>query len=122
MNVFKELSSIVHTELEQMTETGELPPGLELGGLTVEPPRDPAHGDVATNAALALARPAARKPSDIAEPLAQRLAGRDEVVSAEVAGPGFINLRLAPAFWQDHLAALLAAGRAYGDSQMGGGE
>ena len=107
MNVFNELSSIVHDTLEQMIEAGELPPGLDLGAPTVTPPRDPAHGDVATNAALALAR---------------RLTRHDEVASAEVAGPGFINLRLAPAFWQGHLAALLAAGPAYGDSQLGGGE
>jgi arginyl-tRNA synthetase len=105
-----------------MIEAGELPPGLDLGAPTVTPPRDPAHGDVATNAALALARPAGRKPRDIAEPLARRLTRHDEVASAEVAGPGFINLRLAPAFWQGHLAALLAAGPAYGDSQLGGGE
>ncbi|MDP6272155.1 MAG: arginine--tRNA ligase [Alphaproteobacteria bacterium] len=122
MNVFNELSSIVHDTLEQMIEAGELPPGLDLGAPTVTPPRDPAHGDVATNAALALARPAGRKPRDIAEPLARRLTRHDEVASAEVAGPGFINLRLAPAFWQGHLAALLAAGPAYGDSQLGGGE
>ncbi len=105
-----------------MIEAGELPPGLDLGAPTVTPPRDPAHGDVATNAALALARPAGRKPRDIAEPLARRLTRHDEVASAEVAGPGFINLRLAPAFWQGHLAALLAAGPAYGGSQLGGGE
>ncbi len=105
-----------------MTNAGELPHGLDLGALVVEPPRDPAHGDVATNAALTLARPAGRKPRDIAEPLARRLAQRDEVANAEVAGPGFINLRLTPAFWQGHLAALQAAGPAYGNSELGGGE
>ena len=74
MNVFKDLSIMVHKELEHMTNAGELPRGLDLGALVVEPPRDPAHGDVATNAALTLARPAGRKPRDIAEPLARRLA------------------------------------------------
>jgi arginyl-tRNA synthetase len=122
MNVFKDLSIMVHKELEHMTNAGELPRGLDLGALVVEPPRDPAHGDVATNAALTLARPAGRKPRDIAEPLAGRLARRDDVANAEVAGPGFINLRLTPAFWQGHLAALLTAGPAYGNSDLGGGE
>ena len=84
MNVFKDLSIMVHKELEHMTNAGELPRGLDLGALVVEPPRDPAHGDVATNAALTLARPAGRKPRDIAEPLAGRLARRAACQGREV--------------------------------------
>jgi hypothetical protein len=74
-----------------------LPPGLDFAAVTVEPPRDPAHGDMATNAAMVLAKPAGLKPREIAEALAARLPPTRASTAAEVAGPGFLNLRLAPA-------------------------
>jgi len=104
-----------------MISAGELPAGLDLTRVTVEPPRDPAHGDMATNAALVLAKPAGRKPRELAEALAARLRDLAPVESAEVAGPGFLNLCLAPGYWQACLAGILRAGRAYGDSELGGG-
>jgi arginyl-tRNA synthetase len=90
--------------------------------VAVEPPRDPAHGDMATNAAMVLAKPAKKKPRDIAEALAAHLAQDDRITSAEVAGPGFLNLRLAPSVWQGVLGSVLADGTAYGKSELGQGK
>ena len=101
---------------------GALPSGLDCGHVVVELPRDPRHGDLATNAAMVLAKPASKKPRDIADLLVPRLVALPEVAAADIAGPGFINLRLAPAAWHGELAAILAAGTAYGDSRAGGGE
>ena len=121
MNFFNQLREDVLSIVEELSASGALPPGLDTAGVAVEPPRDPAHGDVATNAALALARQAGRKPREIAELIAARLAGDEAVAAVEVAGPGFINLRLAEAFWHARLADVLAAGEDYGASDMGGG-
>ena len=121
MNLFTELRKLVIAELGAMTEAGLLPAGLDLGAVTVEPPRDPAHGDMATNAAMVLAKPAGQPPRGIAEALAQRLAADPRVASAEVAGPGFLNLRLRPKVWQDLVRAILTAGLDYGRSDIGGG-
>ena len=104
-----------------MAAEGLLPPGLDLSRVTAEPPREAAHGDVATNAAMVLAKPAATNPRALAEALARRLAARKDVARAEVAGPGFINLSLKPEFWPRVLAAILEQGDAYGSSTMGQG-
>ena len=120
-NFFKILKDNIKKELEDMAKAGDLPVGLDLRRLTVEPPRDAAHGDVSTNAALVLAKSTALKPHDLASVLADRLARWDGVVSAEVAGPGFVNLRLATSFWHERLADVLLAGTAYGDSVIGRG-
>ena len=119
MNYFNSLLGVLHAEIEALQAAGTLPVGLDLSAVTVEPPRDPAHGDVATNASLALAKAAGTKPRDIAEPLAARLRAHADVESAEVAGPGFLNLRLTPAFWHGRLVEALRAGEAYGRSGMG---
>ena len=121
MNLFSDIRALVLAALAQMEQAGELPAGLDTTPVTVEPPRDPAHGDMATNAAMVLARPAGLRPRDIAEGLARRLAGDGRILSAEVAGPGFLNLRLAPGEWQGVLRAALRAGSDYGRSQMGRG-
>ncbi|SDG96324.1 arginine--tRNA ligase [Roseospirillum parvum] len=121
MNIFKDFQSIIHAEVEALVGRGVLPEGLDLKPITAEPPRDPAHGDVATNAALVLAKPAKMKPRDIAEALAEGLRARESVVAVEVAGPGFLNLRLKPEVWQRALAHMVAVGPAYGDSDLGGG-
>jgi arginyl-tRNA synthetase len=99
----------------------EVAPGLEASAVTVEAPRDPSHGDLATNAAMALAKAAGRKPRELAEQLAESLRRNAEVASAEVAGPGFINLRVADPVWRAVIPAALAAGKRYGDSQLGAG-
>jgi arginyl-tRNA synthetase len=101
---------------------GVLPDGLDLSRIVVEPPREASHGDMATNAAMVLAKEARAKPRDLAERIATKLAGDDLVVGAEVAGPGFINLRLDPAAWREALRAVLRAGTDYGRSRIGGGE
>ncbi|SIO14178.1 arginyl-tRNA synthetase [Rhodovulum sp. ES.010] len=122
MNLFTDLHALVIDSLGAMVAEGALPDGLDLSNVAVEPPRDPAHGDMATNAAMVLAKPAGRKPREIAETLAQCLAADPRVALAEVAGPGFINLRLAPAVWQDVVGRVLRAGAAFGRSEMGQGQ
>jgi len=107
--------------LDALEGEGALPSGLERRAVAVEPPRDPAHGDLATNAAMVLAKGARTNPRALAERIAPRLAALDEVVGAEVAGPGFINVRLAPTIWHDELRAILSEGSAYGRSRAGAG-
>ncbi|ODT61729.1 MULTISPECIES: arginine--tRNA ligase [Paracoccus] len=120
MNLFTDLRGVVVEALEQMAAAGELPQGLDLANVTVEPPRDPAHGDMATNAAMVLAKPASMKPRDIADKLAARLID-PRISAAEVAGPGFLNLRLSPDVWQGVIAAALRSGPGFGRSDMGAG-
>ncbi len=122
MNLFAEIKTLVLKSLEAMAAEGALPEGLDLRNVAVEPPRDPAHGDMATNAAMVLAKPAKMKPRDIAETLAGKLAADDRIASAEVAGPGFLNLRLAQGQWQRVIPSVLEAGADYGRSSMGAGQ
>ncbi|TBN42810.1 arginine--tRNA ligase [Paracoccus subflavus] len=121
MNLFTDLRGVVLAALEQMTQAGELPPGLDFANVAVEPPRDPAHGDMATNAAMVLAKPAGMKPRDIADRLAGRLTD-PRISAAEVAGPGFLNLRLSPAVWQDVVATAIREGAEFGRSDIGAGQ
>ncbi|MFN3955404.1 MAG: arginine--tRNA ligase [Pararhodobacter sp.] len=121
MNLFNDIHALVIDCLEAMVAEGALPTGLELAAVTVEPPRDAAHGDMASNAAMVLARPAGMKPRDIAEALALRLVADPRVQAAEVAGPGFLNLRLAPNVWQAVLRGALTQGEAFGRAAIGGG-
>ncbi len=122
MNLFSEIRALVLDALAQMQSEGALPEGLSFDNVAVEPPRDAAHGDMATNAAMVLAKPAKMKPRDIADVLAGKLAEDGRITSAEVAGPGFLNLRLAPTVWQGVLAAVLEQGTDYGRSTMGQGQ
>ncbi|SDW31596.1 arginyl-tRNA synthetase [Ruegeria halocynthiae] len=122
MNLFSEIRGLVLDALAQMQSDGALPEGLSFVNVAVEPPRDAAHGDMATNAAMVLAKPAKMKPRDIADVLAGKLATDERITSAEVAGPGFLNLRLAPAVWQGVLAAVLEKDTDYGRSAMGQGQ
>lgn len=121
MNLFTDLRGVVVEALDQMADAGELPRGLDYGNVTVEPPRDPAHGDMATNAAMVLAKPAGMKPRDIADKLAARLTD-PRISAAEIAGPGFLNLRLSPTVWQGVVASALAKGADFGRSAMGAGQ
>ncbi len=122
MNLFSEIRGLVLDALAQMQSEGALPEGLSFDNVAVEPPRDAAHGDMATNAAMVLAKPAKMKPRDIADVLAGKLSADDRITSAEVAGPGFLNLRLASSVWQGVLAAVLEKGTGYGRSTMGYGQ
>jgi arginyl-tRNA synthetase len=96
--------------------------GIDLSRVVVEPPRDPAHGDMATNAAMVLAKEARKKPRDLAEQIAARLRADDLIASVDVAGPGFINLALKASAWSDALRTVLREGSSYGRSAMGAGE
>ena len=122
MNLFDDIRGLVLDALGRMQSEGVLPGALELGNVTVEPPRDPAHGDMATNAAMVLAKPAGMKPRDIATALADRLAADPRVASAGVAGPGFLNLRLAPLVWHEVLGAALRQGSDFGRATLGQGK
>lgn len=102
--------------------TAELGPDVDLSRVVVEPPKDPTHGDMATNAAMVLAKEAKAKPRDLADKIAERLRHEDIVVSVDVAGPGFINLTLKASAWTDTLRVILREGQAYGKSAVGAGE
>ncbi len=118
MNLFSELRDVVLDGLKRLEDEGVLPAGLALDAVTVEPPRDPLHGDMATNAAMVLARPAGANPREIATALAAVLTDDARITSADVAGPGFLNLRLTPEAWQGPVRAALGGGD-YGRSKMG---
>jgi arginyl-tRNA synthetase len=120
MNVFRYFQDEIVRVLDELARDGRLPPGLDASRVAVEPPRDPAHGDLSSNAAMVLAKPAGMKPRDLAEAIAERLKAHPSVIEASVAGPGFINLRIADGFWRERLAEILGAGTAYGDSRIGG--
>ncbi len=122
MNLFRDIRTFVVACLEDLVKDGVLPSGLDFTNVAVEPPRDPSHGDMATNAAMVLAKPAGSKPRDIAVALAEKLAGDTRIETAEVAGPGFLNLRLSSSVWQTVLGQILTDGVAYGRSDMGQGK
>ncbi len=111
----------LHTALDALEAAGTLPAGLNRAPVTVEPPRDASHGDLATNAAMVLAKPAGMNPRALAEALVSELAKAPGVTSAEIAGPGFINLRLDAAAWLAELQTIAALGADYGRSVMGAG-
>ncbi len=115
MNVFNTFKDIIRVEIEKM---GAPPGGARF---SVEPPRDPGHGEISTNAALVHAKDIGRKPREVSEVLSTALAGLPEVLEASVAGPGFVNLRLRAAFWRDRLADILRSGTCYGESRIGEG-
>ena len=121
MNLFADIRELVVAELEALMASGVLPPGLDLAAVAVEPPRDAGHGEMATNAAMVLAKPAGMQPRAIADALAARLMEDPRVAGADVAGPGFLNLRLEPAAWQGLVREVLEKGTDYGRSGLGGG-
>jgi arginyl-tRNA synthetase len=122
MNVFARVEERVVAALETLKAEGALPADLPVSGIEVSTPRDPTHGDLATNAALVLAKAAHMKPRDIAERLKDKLEADADVAQAEVAGPGFLNLTFRPAFWQGLVRTILEEGTAYGRSGVGKGE
>jgi arginyl-tRNA synthetase len=114
-------ASHVATALDALEAAGILPAGLSRTAVAVEPPRDASHGDLATNAAMVLAKPAGMNPRALAEALVAELAKAPAVTAAEIAGPGFINLKIAASAWVDELRAIAALGGDYGRSQVGAG-
>jgi len=121
MNFFRNLKSEIEKVIEDLGEEGLVPGGLDCGQVSCEPPREAAHGDVSTNAALVLAKPAGLKPRELAAMLAARLEAHHGMARVVVAGPGFINMTLDREFWLGRLRDVLAAGLAYGDSDIGAG-
>jgi len=120
-NIFAEMLERVRAANDALIVAGVLPEGIDQSRITVEPPRDPGHGDMATNAAMVLAKDAGRKPRDLAELIAQKLRSDSLVAKIEIAGPGFINLTLRPVAWLDALQAAVRLGRDYGRSDIGDG-
>lgn len=121
MNLYNHIKSELLTIIGGLQKDGLLPAPLATEAITVEPPRDASHGDVATNAAMVLAGQAKMKPRDVAEKIIGPLQAVKGVTEASIAGPGFINLRFAPSFWQSAIPAILKAGVSYGDSAIGSG-
>ncbi|MBF9044225.1 arginine--tRNA ligase [Rhodobacterales bacterium HKCCE4037] len=121
MTLFDQIREAVLAAIDTLSAEGTLPEGLDTRAITVEPPRDAAHGDMATNAAMVLAKPARMKPRDIAEALAAKLADDDRIDSADVAGPGFLNLRLSASVWHNVVAEVLQKGDAFGRGATGEG-
>ncbi|KQT33454.1 arginine--tRNA ligase [Sphingomonas sp. Leaf412] len=121
MTLFPRFAAYVDAALDALTDAGTLPAGIDRRNVTVEPPRDPTHGDLATNAAMVLAKPAGTNPRQLAEALAARLREVDEVAGVTVAGPGFINLALRDDVWRREIEGIVAAGAEYGRSTTGAG-
>jgi len=121
VNIFAEMLERVRAASEALIAAGVLPPGIDQSRVTVEPPRDAAHGDMSTNAAMVLAKDAGRKPCELAETIAEKLRADALVAKAEVAGPGFVNITLRPAAWADTLRAAVRLGSGYGKIDIGNG-
>ncbi len=119
MNIFQEYQNIIEQLLQDMIAAGDLPEGTDLSRVKVEPPRDPAHGDMSTNAAMVLAKPAGKNPRQLGEAIAEKLKAMEEVSEASIAGPGFVNFRLADGEWLATVRNILSSGIHYGNSGMG---
>ena len=121
MTLYARFAAHLDAALDALVASGDLPGGLERRAVTVEPPRDASHGDLATNAAMVLAKPAGTNPRALAEKIAAELEKLDEVASVAIAGPGFINLTLTDDTWRAELSEILRAEGDYGRSAMGQG-
>jgi arginyl-tRNA synthetase len=121
MNPFSHFRDQILRVLSALAEEGRLPAGLDLSKVAAEPPREAEHGDIATNAAMVLAKPAGMAPRQLAELMAEKLRATAGVTAVEIAGPGFINLRLSDGFWRARLKDVLRAGEAWGRSEIGAG-
>ncbi|HEY6048335.1 MAG TPA: arginine--tRNA ligase [Sphingomicrobium sp.] len=122
MSLYAQYAALLDGALEELVSEGALPGGLERKHVTVEPPRDPAHGDLATNAAMVLAKTAGTNPRALAELIKPKLEALPPVEAVEIAGPGFINLRLNADAWRDELRTILREGEEYGLSTIGNNE
>src|SRR5689334_21500244 len=121
-DIFATILSRVRHANAALAKEGVIPQGLDYTRIVVEPPRDASHGDMATNAAMVLAKDAGKKPRDLADAIAAKLRADPLVGKADVAGPGFINLTLKPEAWTGALRAVLTKGADYGKSGAGHGE
>ncbi|GAA3905354.1 arginine--tRNA ligase [Sphingomonas limnosediminicola] len=122
MSLYAQYAALLDGVLDELVSEGALPQGIERRNVTVEPPRDASHGDLATNAAMVLAKGAGTNPRALAEAIKPKLEALPTVISVEVAGPGFINIRLQPDAWRDELRTILREGDEYGLSKIGANE
>ncbi|MEQ9661861.1 MAG: arginine--tRNA ligase [Parasphingopyxis sp.] len=122
MNIYAQFAAHIDAILDRLESEGTIPAGIDRRNVAVEPPRDASHGDLATNAAMVLAKPAGMNPRELSMKIAPLLARTGGVAGTDVAGPGFINIRLDPDAWRDELRAIADAGDAYGRSDMGAGK
>ena len=121
MNVFQHIRSHLFEQIDILSNEGDCNKEPDLSSIRVEAPRDSSHGDLTTNAAMVLAKQAKTNPIDLARILSERLALLDDIKLSEVAGPGFVNLRLTSEYWRSQLSTLLLAGSSYGESTLGKG-
>ena len=121
MSLFATFTAHVNRILDELTASGALPSGLPRGNITLEPPRDASHGDLSTNAAMVLAKPAGTNPRALAALLVPQLQALAGVAEVQIAGPGFINLRLGDEVWRDELRRIGSEGGSYGLSDLGHG-
>ena len=121
MNIFTDITNRITKALQTLDLTAKDGSLLDLSRVSVEPPRDASHGDLACNAAMVLSKPLGLDPRQVAEKIAVLLRQDKDIESLDIAGPGFINLRLTASYWQNHLAKVLVAGREYGKSELGAG-
>lgn len=121
VTLYARFADHVGTALDALEMEGRMAPGLDRSAVAVEPPRDPSHGDLATNAAMVLAKKAGLAPRELAQMIVERLSVIDEIVSLDVAGPGFINIRLDRGTWEEELRAIRREREDYGRSAMGAG-
>ena len=122
MNIFRFFDEELQQIIQDLQTAGDLAAGLDTSRVVFELPRDVAHGDLACNAAMVLAKPAGMKPRDLADALAAPLGKIDGVTAVEIAGPGFINLRVEPRLWASEIDAIIEAGTDYGRNDSGGGK
>jgi len=122
LSLYAQYAALLDGVLDELVAEGVLPADFDRKHVTVEPPRDPAHGDLATNAAMVLAKAAKTNPRSLAEAIKPKLEALPTVTSVEIAGPGFINLRLTPDAWRDELKTILQQGDEYGLSTVGADE
>jgi len=122
LSLYAQYAALLDEVLDDLVANGALPAEIDRKNVTVEPPRDPAHGDLATNAAMVLAKAANTNPRALAEAIKPRLEALPPVTSVDIAGPGFINLRLTPDAWRDELRTILREGEQYGLSRIGANE
>src|SRR4030081_360527 len=116
-HLFADVLARVHAVCGALAAEGGWSPNIDLSRIVVEPPRDSSHGDMATNAAMVLAKDAKAKPRDLADQIAARLRADDLIASVDVAGPGFINLTLKASVWSDALRTVLREGARYARTQ-----
>ncbi len=114
MDVFKKVAGDLEAVVASLAADTIIPADISTARVTVEPPRDAAHGDIATNVAMVLAKSAGMKPRDLAEQIAARLRLLDTIDQVEVAGPGFINMKLSSRIWPEVLTNIVTSGDSFG--------